>query len=148
MKVIIDGIEQKLHPSLHCTGYRAEAISLDDADLRELAKLNHRDLYATIQQLAGRVRPYTLPGQPVRFSVAEGERLEVGDAVGINERGELQKAVPGINYIGNLPPTTVFRPHFVQVPEDWPSLIELAPPASQNEIDEQWLEYLRSGASY
>lgn len=64
MKVTINGFERELHPVLGCTGYRAEAISLDDADLRELAKLSRGNLYATVQQLAARVPHFTQPDAP------------------------------------------------------------------------------------
>lgn len=76
MKVTINGFERELHPFLGCTGYRAEAILLDDGDLRELAKLSRGQLYATIQQLANRVRPADLmppvPVDPIEVAVAAG----------------------------------------------------------------------------
>lgn len=56
MKVIFDdGTERDMHPVLQCTGYRAEKLMLDHQDLAKLARLNARDLYATVQQLSGRV---------------------------------------------------------------------------------------------
>ena len=55
MRVLIGGVEHKKHVT-DCVGYSATDISLGASDLRTLAELSPRDLYATIAQLSFRVR--------------------------------------------------------------------------------------------
>lgn len=69
-----------------------------------------------------------------RYPVAEGEELRPGDAVGFNDRGELQKAIPGMKHTGTLPPGSVVKGNVVQVPEIDPSNGQPLEPVERNPL--------------
>lgn len=55
MKVILTDGREMQWPVRQSSGYAARSISLDERDLLELSKLGKDELYATVQQLNGRV---------------------------------------------------------------------------------------------
>lgn len=58
MKIKINGKWSKHRPvRANTVGYRAEAIRLNDSDLKELSRMSDRDLCANVRRLAGRVKP-------------------------------------------------------------------------------------------
>ncbi|MER9524041.1 hypothetical protein NKI96_10695 [Mesorhizobium sp. M0292] len=109
----------------NCTGYVATHIAFDGEDMRAMKNLFERhpsEFRAALTQLEMRFPENRVGGRSpeiMESRLATAEELSPGDQVSVNQDGKLQKAVPGQPYLGTLPPNTIVRHGFVQVPHAW-----------------------------